>query len=71
MKYVAIIESDDELLEETIKNLKETLFLGDKNAMYCFELTSIKIAPEKICDYMVDFQKGYNLALKDCGVLEK
>lgn len=28
MKYVAIIDSDDELLEDAIKNLKDTLFLG-------------------------------------------
>lgn len=58
MKYVAIIDSDDELLEEATKALKETLFLGDENAMYCFEITSIKQAPEKIGDYVVGNSRG-------------
>jgi hypothetical protein len=71
MKYVAIIDSDDELLEDAINNLKDTLFLGDENAMYCFEITSIKKAPEKIGNYVVgNFQDGYNSALIDCGVLD-
>ncbi len=76
MKYVAIIESDDKLLEDAIKNLKETLFLGDENAMYCFELTSIKKAPEPRCNLKgiteEDFweRAGYDRALRDCGVLK-
>lgn len=71
MKYIAIIDSDDELLEDAIKELKDTLFLGDEHAMYCFEITSIKQAPEKIGNYVVgNFQEGYNSALIDCGVLE-
>jgi hypothetical protein len=74
MKYVAIIDSDDELLEDAINNLKDTLFLGDENAMYCFEITSIKQAPEPMNNDMVGidgFYGGYNKALEDCGVLEE
>lgn len=71
MKYIMIIDGDDELSEETIKEIKNTLFLGDEKASYCFELTSIKEAPEKIGDYVVgNFQEGYNSALIDCGVIE-
>lgn len=75
MKYVAILDSDDELLEEAIKNLKDTLFLGDENAMYCFEIASIKQAPNKKpvlvpCEYRKnDYAEGYNQALIDCGVI--
>ncbi len=76
MKYVAIIESDDELLEETIKNLEESLFLGDENAMYYCEITSIKEAPEPRCNLKgiteEDFweRAGYDRALRDCGVIK-
>jgi len=70
MKYVAIIDSDDERLEEAIKNLKDMLFLGDEHAMYCFEITSIKKAPEGEYRNM-DYTEGYNQALRDCGVLEE
>lgn len=71
MKYVAIIDSDDELLEDAIKALKDTLFLGDEHAMYCFEITSIKQAPEPMDNYEVGgFRDGYNQALRDCGVEE-
>ena len=66
MKYVAIIYSDDELSEDTIKNLKDTLSLGDEHAM----ITSIKKAPEG--EYRdMDYTEGYNQALRDCGVLEE
>jgi hypothetical protein len=74
MKYVAIIDSDDELLEDAIKNLKDTLFLGDENAMYCFEITSIKKVPEMMKTELrdnvrvKDIKSGYNQALWDCGV---
>jgi hypothetical protein len=71
MKYVAIIDSDDELSEDAIKNSEEILFLGDENAMYYCEITSIKEAPEKIGNYVIgNFQEGYNSALIDCGVIE-
>ncbi len=72
MKYVVIIDSDDELSEDAIKNSEEILFLGDENAMYYCEITSIKEAPEPMGSYVVgNFQEGYNSALKDCGVLEE
>jgi hypothetical protein len=71
MKYVVVIESDDELSEDAIKNSEEILFLGDENAMYYCEITSIKEAPEKIGNYVIgNFQEGYNSALIDCGVIE-
>jgi hypothetical protein len=70
MKYVVIIDSDDELSEDAIKNSEEILFLGDENAMYYCEITSIKEAPEKIGNYVIgNFQEGYNSALIDCGVI--
>ena len=72
MKYVAIIDSGNkELSEDTIKELKNTTFLGDDETPYCFEMTSIKPAPEEevsCCDAYLD---GYNQALKDCGVIEE
>lgn len=80
MKYVAIIDSDDELLEDAIKSLKDTLFLGDEHAMYCFEITSIKKSPKpmEIILHPIDgykdttttkyIKEGYNQALRDCGV---
>jgi hypothetical protein len=76
MKYVVVIESDNELSEDAIKNLDEILFLGDENAMCYFDITSIKQAPEprgKLKRITVeDFWEkvGYNRALKDCGVIE-
>ena len=46
MKYIAIIDSDNELSEDAIKELKETLFIGDEKAPYCFDITSIEKAPK-------------------------
>ena len=77
MKYIAIIDSDDELLEDAIKELKETVFVGDEKAPYCFDITSIKKAPEPRCNLKgiteEDFweRAGYDRALRDCGVLEE
>ena len=76
MKYVAILDSDNEILEGSIEFLKDTLFLGDEKAPYCFEITSIKEVPEEEpilvpCEYREnDYAEGYNQALRDCGVLE-
>jgi len=42
MKYVAMLDSDDELSEDVINELKETAFVGDEKTPYCFEITSIK-----------------------------
>ena len=48
MKYVAILDSDDELSEDTINGLKETVFVGDEKNPYCFEFTSIKEEPKAL-----------------------
>lgn len=48
MKYIAIINSDDELSENDIKDLKGTIFIGNENAPYCFEIESVTKAPEEI-----------------------
>lgn len=70
MKYVAILETDNELSEKVIKELKNTTFYGDEEAPYRFGMTSIKQAPEKARydSYWGNFH--YNKALKDCGVIE-
>ena len=71
MKYVAIIDSDDELSEDAIRDLKDSVFVGDEKASYCFDITSIKQAPDPVGEYVVGyFQDGYNQALADCGVIE-
>ena len=76
MKYVAILESDNELSEETIEKLKDTIFVGNEQNPYSLDITSIKQAPEEQpvlvpCEYREnDYAEGYNAALKDCGVLE-
>lgn len=56
MLYLAVIDSDDELLEETIKEIKNTIFLGGDKASYCFEITNITKAPEP--DNLKDYHKG-------------
>lgn len=71
MKYVAIIDSDDELSEEAIRNVKDCVFVGDKKTPFRFDITSIKQAPEPVGDHIIGFFKeGYNQALEDCGVIE-
>lgn len=46
MKYIAILDSDDKLSEDTINKLKETIFVGDVKNPYCFEITSITAGAE-------------------------
>lgn len=41
MKYVATIDSDNELSEDVIESIKRTLFVGDERKLYCFEIESI------------------------------
>lgn len=69
MKYVAIIETENELPEEVIEDLKNTVFVGDEQNSYCFDITSIKPAPEqaKYDSFWANFH--YNQALRDCGVI--
>ena len=82
MKYVAIIDSDNELSEDAIKDLKNTVFISDEPVRYCFDIISIKQAPEpmkvilpgefgyKDSTTTKHIKEGYNQALRDCGVLE-
>ena len=53
MKYVAIIDNDGELSEESIEEIKNTIFVGN-HSRYCFEVISIKQVPEKMSEYVVD-----------------
>lgn len=70
MKYVAILETENELSEETIEDLKKTTFFDNNNAVCLFDITSLKLAPEKahFDSFWGNFY--YNNALKDCGVIE-
>lgn len=47
MLYLAVLDSDDELSENTIKEIKNTLFLGDEKASYCFEIKDIEMVENK------------------------
>ncbi len=50
MKYIAIIDTDNELSEDAIKNLtNDTVFIGDEAASYCFTMTSIQQASDVAC----------------------
>lgn len=70
MKYVAILETENELSEEVIKELKNTTFISDFPSIYHFKMTSIKQAPEKAHydSFWANFH--YNQALRDCKILE-
>ena len=80
MKYIAIIDSDNELSEDAIKEIKETVFVGDEKSTYCFDITSIKKAPKpmEIILHPIDGYKdttttkyvkeGFNQALRECGI---
>lgn len=71
MKYVAILETENELSEETIEDLKKSTFVGDEQTPYLFDITSIKPAPEKAHYDSMWSNLNYNQALKDCGVIEE
>lgn len=45
MKYIVIINSDDELSEDIIEKIKDTIFVGNENAKYCFEVKDIVKVP--------------------------
>lgn len=80
MKYVAILDTKDELTEDVIDTLKLTFFMGGANGTsYCFDFDSIREVPEpkpnidedeSDDNYFVRYYKGYNQALKDCKILE-
>jgi hypothetical protein len=83
MKYIAILDSDYELSEESIKELKNTVFVGNEQTPYCFDITSIKEATKpmeislhgeygyKDTTTTKYIKEGYNQALRDCGVVEE
>lgn len=51
MKYVAILDSLDELSEEAIEQMKNAVFSGgDEQTPWCFDITSIKKARGKLED---------------------
>ena len=41
MKFIAICESDFPITEEVKEELKNTLFVGNEDCSYCFEITEI------------------------------
>ena len=42
MKYIAIINSDEPLTEHAIQFIKDTIFCGDEQVPYVFEIEDIK-----------------------------
>lgn len=42
MKYIAVLDSDDKLSEEAIKSIKNTVFCGDEQAPYFFDVDSVE-----------------------------
>ena len=46
MKYIAIINTDEPLTEYTIQFIKDTIFCGDEQAPYVFEIEDIKYKAE-------------------------
>lgn len=47
MKYVAIINTDEPLTEQAIQFIKDTIFFGDSEAPYVFEIEDIKAESEE------------------------
>lgn len=46
MKYIAIINTDEPLTEHTIQFIKDTIFCGDEQTPYVFEIEDIKYKAE-------------------------
>lgn len=71
MKYVAILESDTELSEEILEDIKSATFVGGSPTPYSCTISNITKAPEKakFDSFWGNFH--YNQALKDCGVIEE
>ena len=42
MKYIAILDSDDKLSEKAIDDIKHTVFCGDEQVPYCFDIDSVE-----------------------------
>ena len=69
MKYVAILETENELSEEVIECTKGTVYVDTSTQFRC-TITSIKKAPGQSNLKSMLFKLGYKCALKDCGVIE-
>lgn len=39
--FIAICDSDEELSEQAIQELKNTVFVGDEKCSYCFDIVDI------------------------------
>lgn len=46
MKYIAIINTAEPLTEHTIQFIKDTIFCGDAQVPYAFEIEDIKCEAE-------------------------
>lgn len=53
MKYIAVLDSENEFTEEVIETLKNTGFLGD-NPRYAFEMLSIEKQERKVGKWKSD-----------------
>lgn len=48
MKYIAVLDSDDKLSEEAIDSIKNTVFCGDEQAPYFFDVDSVEEITDQI-----------------------
>lgn len=46
MKYIAIINTDEPFTEHAIQDIKDTIFCGDEQVSYVFEIEDIKYKAE-------------------------
>lgn len=58
MKYTAIINTDEPLTEHAIQSIKDTLFFGDEQAPYAFEIEDIKYTEESAHDAALEIVKN-------------
>lgn len=49
MKYIAVLDSDTKLSKEVIEEIKGTVFCGDDQAPYCFDIDSIEEVTDQTC----------------------
>lgn len=55
MKYVAILDSLDELSEEAIEQMKNVVFSGGgEQAPWCFDITSIEKVKEEVKEERIE-----------------
>ena len=58
MKYTAIINTDEPLTEQIIQSIKDTLFCGDEQEPYAFEIEDIKYTAESAHDVALEIVKN-------------